>query len=928
MSSISSSSLYSVGSSGGISGLMSGMDTEAMVESMLAGTQGKIDAQEALKQQTEWKQDLYRDVISDINNFYDKYFDSAFDSTLDTNFFSGDIFNTMVSELIGDNLKVLSTSNDASITDYEIIVNQLATHSSLTSSGRLSGDNNIIGGTIVTDADLDKALEKTVAFDVNGTTVAVNLNGLDTEEKIVDRLNSALYSHGVSVDTFEGELRFTANAGVNITVDKSASSNIGLEVTGLNNATTTDNVLHGTAINFNAAPSIDVTLDGVTKTITLGNVVGTEGIDGYTITADNVVSSLNQELKKAFGDYITTSLTAEGAFKFDINIKDSSGNTELGHELKITGSSASIIGVSAGSTSTFNTSKKLSELATGGNFQFTINDVDFSFSADTTVSSMINTINKSSAGVTLQYSTFADKMTMTATNSGSKNTISITQTSGDLLGKLFGEDIASAGNSVSSEQLLSNNIQGKVLDSEYTTKSTELSMTVNGVQHTFTLSEKDDATYTAAEVTSEFSDWLNGKFSSDITYDSATGSLNIAEGYLVEFDANGADPLNSYSSKNATESDLAFALGFNYKDTSNVATANTALSDVYGLDSLTVTGGPTLADITSVGGYNASFSDGSLQISGSGTVTFTSEMAELMGTTSYSFGYGLVGGTSISKGQDAKITVNGVETTRSSNLVSFDGLSLELTSVTEAGDKNTISTTRNDDVIIEAFKSFVEDYNELITKLGDLVNADPEYRDYPPLTDAQKDEMTDREIELWEEKTQVGLLYNDSTIESFLSAMRSLVYTSPDNSSLALYQIGIETSSFFDDESVSGTLKLDEDVLRNALASDADAIADLFTNVNNGLSRQITDIVESVANKSSANPGSLVSLAGVDGMATETDNELTRQLSTIESMIETLNNRYELESTRYWNQFNAMETVLSQYSSQMNYLAQQFGTGY
>ena len=62
----STSSINTVSNSGNknyIAGLASGMDTESMVQSMLSGTQSKIDKQTGLKQQLEWKQDIYRSLI-------------------------------------------------------------------------------------------------------------------------------------------------------------------------------------------------------------------------------------------------------------------------------------------------------------------------------------------------------------------------------------------------------------------------------------------------------------------------------------------------------------------------------------------------------------------------------------------------------------------------------------------------------------------------------------------------------------------------------------------------------------------------------------------------------------------------------------------------------------------------------------------------
>ena len=75
----SSSSSYVTGSSSnkGFSGLVSGMDTESMVEAMLSGTQSKIDKQTGLKQQLEWKQEIYRSIITQINDFQTKFFGTS-----------------------------------------------------------------------------------------------------------------------------------------------------------------------------------------------------------------------------------------------------------------------------------------------------------------------------------------------------------------------------------------------------------------------------------------------------------------------------------------------------------------------------------------------------------------------------------------------------------------------------------------------------------------------------------------------------------------------------------------------------------------------------------------------------------------------------------------------------------------------------------
>ena len=82
--------------------------------------------------------------------------------------------------------------------------------------------------------------------------------------------------------------------------------------------------------------------------------------------------------------------------------------------------------------------------------------------------------------------------------------------------------------------------------------------------------------------------------------------------------------------------------------------------------------------------------------------------------------------------------------------------------------------------------------------------------------------------------------------------------------------------------------------------------------------------MDNTANLSSANPGTLVSLAGMDGYISDDTSTISRELKDLKERIETLKTRYEAERQKYWDQFNNMEVVLSNYSTQAGWLAQQF----
>lgn len=58
-----------------ITGLATGMDTDAMVKEAVAGDQAKIDSANQSKQTLQWQQEAYVDIIKDLKGFYDSYID-------------------------------------------------------------------------------------------------------------------------------------------------------------------------------------------------------------------------------------------------------------------------------------------------------------------------------------------------------------------------------------------------------------------------------------------------------------------------------------------------------------------------------------------------------------------------------------------------------------------------------------------------------------------------------------------------------------------------------------------------------------------------------------------------------------------------------------------------------------------------------------
>ncbi|MCL1848383.1 MAG: hypothetical protein FWF83_01745, partial [Clostridiales bacterium] len=263
----------------GLSGMVSGMDTEGMVKQMMAATQKKIDTQLAAKQRTQWRQSYYRDIISSINTLRNKYFNTAFDASPLNNFASARFFNSKVSSVSGNNaVRVISTSHNAPIGDVKISVGQLATSTAL-ASDKAVGNLGSIKGTVFTQ-DMADAFDKALVLSVSGTQgqIRVDLNGVSTQDAMLDRINNALEGTGATAKLYGGKLRFVTDSSTRSVIVNARSTDLALKMTGLVAGDRTalletgepGQMLEGSMmINPSAGVTLTVNLDGVTKQITI-----------------------------------------------------------------------------------------------------------------------------------------------------------------------------------------------------------------------------------------------------------------------------------------------------------------------------------------------------------------------------------------------------------------------------------------------------------------------------------------------------------------------------------------------------------------------------------------------------------------------------------------------------------------------------------
>ncbi|MEZ0536946.1 flagellar filament capping protein FliD [Caldicellulosiruptoraceae bacterium PP1] len=277
-------------------------------------------------------------------------------------------------------------------------------------------------------------------------------------------------------------------------------------------------------------------------------------------------------------------------------------------------------------------------------------------------------------------------------------------------------------------------------------------------------------------------------------------------------------------------------------------------------------------------------------------------------------------------GKDLSITVKdpyNIENnlTSATNSISLFGTTITAKNTNSSYQSFTVS--KDIDSIVNKVKEFVSKYNDLISKLNSKV-TEKRNRDYQPLTEDQKAQMTQDQITKWEEVAKKGLLNGDSIINGFLSNARKNIYEnvsglSSDLSQLS--QVGITTLSYQE----NGKLYVDETKLRNAIANDFSNFVKIFTNGTTSTSYEQKGILNRLYDTVNNTLNSLAQKAGKPTTYSIYDtSELGKSLKNINKMISDEEDRLQRVQDRYYKQFATLEDMISKMNNQSSWLSQQF----
>lgn len=840
-----------------MAGLMSGLDTEELVKAMSANTKARLNSQKQKLQKLEWKQESYRSAISKISDFKNKYLDILSENSIKAN-------------------SVMKKCTATSSNDKVI--------SATASAGATAAKYTISKATAATAA----------SFDSNG----------------------AVSSGAVKLDFSKAE------AGKSYTVE----------------------------LNF----------DGVTKNISFTAGADIEATKNSFLNAANTAvadlknSSQGFEFKAG-----TSTLTFNG------------GGDGVYHTFGVGAGEA--VGLDFSTSSKITTSTKLSAVdfsetlvaGSDGKYKFTINGTDFEVDGNTTIGDLVSKVNSSDAGVKLSFSTVSQSFAIETKNTGASAEINMSQSGGNLLNSLFniGSDKLSVTNAdkgkieyteVNSDfstritDSIANNMRyGFKTDDAESSKHT-VNINIDGTEHeleldlsALTRKEANEDAYTDEEVTTALNDALKAAYK-DKTGEELTG---VEFGFTTVTDDK--TQKNSYSL--SIKSDSAVTLGENdfyiASGTTNVETKNADASYLAaaGVNSMTfnVDGNEVVVNASSTEGIKMQdlVDAGIVTIDNAGNITAAADIdgvsdeAKALLNDIFGKDTGIQGAnatdTITAYGTNSSITVssdgeNFVTYTSATNSFNFDGTNINLSNaenfVAATEDEYiTIDTARDTSGIKDAIVKFVDDYNKLLDDLYDEVTTSRPKSSgsyYDPLTEEQKEEMSEDEIKNWNENAKKGLLYRDTSVQRFLSDLRGAMASAVDG--MTLGAMGITLTDSWQDH---GKLEIDESKLDNAISTYGDKIADFFTS-ENGLAAKLEKTVDNAISTKTNKYGYLTSLAGMANTKTDKDNQIFRQMESIQDLIDRLTEKYENEQDSYWNRFTALEKYMAQAQQQQSYFMQ------
>jgi flagellar hook-associated protein 2 len=917
------SSLYN--SSKVISGLASGLDTEGMIEGLVQSYQNKITSLSQKATKVEWKQDAYRSIIAKMNSFTSKYTSFSSSTNLLSNSFFSSAINVATQGKYADKVSASGkTSSDITLDR----VKQLATSAQFRTKGNLiAGDGKSIEA--IKGLDLNGkttlgSLDGSLSLTYGSNTITLNFDEVADQEALAELkeknpkmtetealaalINQKLdgqkisFSGGGSADA-KDRIEVKAD-GMNITFsDKSTAGNsvylssasgnvaetLGLD---LENAKEDKPASIKLSYDFSTTKNVDnakylsekimnLSLDGSVKQIKLPKITGSDGdyrivdADGKALdyTAENYTKVLNDALNKAYKGKVTVeNKGTDGELKLRFNVQE-------GSDLIINTDVGETLGIGRVSTSYLNTSKTLEDLLGKEKLE----------------------------GLTA------------AKDKDGKDLLD------DKGNKLYEFKI----NDVVIGQYSKDTKLSEILSDINANKEAGMKVSYSQTTKNFTFTSSETGADSEVKISGGLAEAMFGT-----TEISDQSGSSFAESYGLGWLKEGKSTTINFEIPNG-----GGQTSFNITKDTSIQEVVDNLNDAYQQK------------------YNFSYNKYSGQIEArdmkSGALT-EFNISDYRGKD-VEFDESKAPDVDYTPGQDAEftVTVNGetINMKRASNSVNIDGLTINMKDTFD-GAKNEDGTdavsstgkplnavsfkaTTDSDKIVDAVKSMIADYNEMMGEIKKAYATLPyqkssgAFADYEPLTDEDRAGMSESAIERYEEKAKQGILFGDRNLSALYDKMRN-VFTIGGEDGALLRKMGITSTYSTSDGAM--TISLDEKKLREMLDSDPDAVASVFTksqengSATNGIMQNMKNTLDTYGRTTGATKGILVEQAGTPlSSLSLMNNTWQKEIEKINTDIEKWQDKLSAQVDRYTQQFSRLEQLINQMNSQSSTLMGMMG---
>lgn len=262
-------------------------------------------------------------------------------------------------------------------------------------------------------------------------------------------------------------------------------------------------------------------------------------------------------------------------------------------------------------------------------------------------------------------------------------------------------------------------------------------------------------------------------------------------------------------------------------------------------------------------------------------------------------------------GSNAKLILNGAEFESQTNTFKINGSTYTINHMPSDPNENiSVNTDTDYDGVYDVVKNMLKEYNSLINEMSKAFNAESS-KGYDPLTDEQKEAMSEKEVEEWEKKIKDSLLRNDENLSGVMQALTSTMMDGIEVGGKKLYlsDFGINTQDYFSaDKNERNALHIDGDKDDEVSAGNTDKLKAMISSDP----ETVTSFFQQLAGKLYDN---LYEKMGTSSLSSiykvYNDKQLKEESTSWDNKILELEDKITKIEDKWYSKFSKMETKLA-----------------